>query len=327
MILKAIQCNTHEQAFHHVTSMEEASKVKDDPHAILWLDLESPSEQELLKLGEEFKLHHLAIEDASREHQRPKVEEYEHFYFVVFYTINFNTNKEEGLDTHEIDMFLGNSYLITVHHGHLTELDEVEQRWTRNAKQLELGIGLLLYSLLDTIVDHYFPIVDDMVDQAEELEDFLFTGNLRQTAFTQQLLELKKRLLTLRRIAAPERDVLNVLTNRDNPIFDAHANVYFRDVYDHITRLADTIDLYRDQLSSTMDANLSIVSNDLNKVMRTLTVVSIILMADSLLAGIWGMNFVNIPELHLPYGYFLALTAMVVVSVLLMLLFKRLKWF
>jgi magnesium transporter len=166
-----------------------------------------------------------------------------------------------------------------------------------------------------------------MVNQAEELEDLLFSGAVRQAAFTQQLLELRKRFLTLRRIATPERDVLNILTNRDSPIFDEHALVYFRDVYDHITRLADTIDLYRDQLSTTMDANLSIVSNDLNKVMRTLTSASIVLMADSLLAGIWGMNFVNIPELHLPYGYFGALALMVVVSLLLLLLFRHLRWF
>ena len=130
----------------------------------------------------------------------------------------------------------------------------------------------------------------------------------------------------MRRIATPERDVLNVLTNRDTPIFDEHATLYFRDVYDHITRLADTVDLYRDQLSTTMDANLSIVSNDLNKVMRTLTVASIILMADSLIAGIYGMNFDNIPELHLQYGYFGVLVLMALLSILLILLFRRLKW-
>ena len=194
-------------------------------------------------------------------------------------------------------------------------------------KQLEWGVGVLLYTLLDTIVDRYFPVIDELVNQAEELEDRLFTGVVRQASFTQELLELRKHFLALRRIATPERDVLNILTNRDNPIFDEHALIYFRDIYDHITRLADTIDLYRDQLSTTMDANLSIVSNDLNKVMRTLTAASIILMANSLLAGIWGMNFVNIPELRLQFGYYGALALMIVVSLLLLLFFKRLKWF
>jgi magnesium transporter len=325
-MLKAIHCDTQDHVFRHLTSLEQASDVKNLPNALLWLDLQSPSEQELVKLGQEFALHPLAIEDATREHQRPKVEEYEHFYFVVFYSVSLDANAA-GLDICELDMFLGKNYLITVHNGHIHELDEVEQRWTRNVNQLEWGVGVLLYTLLDTIVDRYFPVVDEMVNQAEELEDQLFTGAVRQAAFAQELLELRKRFLALRRIATPERDVLNTLTNRDNPIFDEHAQVYFRDIYDHITRLADTIDLYRDQLSTIMDANLSIVSNDLNKVMRTLTSASIILMADSLLAGIWGMNFVNIPELRLQYGYYAALLCMVVVSLLLLFVFRRLRWF
>ncbi len=149
---------------------------------------------------------------------------------------------------------------------------------------------------------------------------------MRQNTFTQELLGLKKRFLALRRVVTPERDVLNVLTNRDNPLFDEHAMMYFRDVYDHITRLADTLDLYRDQLSSMMDANLSIVSNNLNVVMRTLTAASIILMVDSLIAGIYGMNFENMPELHLYYGYFGVLIVMLLLSILMIYMFKRLRW-
>lgn len=325
MALKAIQCNTREHTFHRVTNIEQFHEIRDDPSAIIWLDLENPDEEELTRIAHEFHLHPLAIEDASHEHQRPKVEEYEQFYFVVFYTANHRKGTQQ-LDIAEIDMFLGQNYLITVHEHPLAELDEVEQRWTRNTNKLEWGIGVLLYSMLDTIVDRYFPVVDALVDRAEELEDRMFVERTHSTSFTFDLLELKKQFLALRRIATPERDVLNVLTNRDNPLFDEHVIVYFRDVYDHITRLADTIDLYRDQLSTAMDANLSIVSNDLNKVMRTLTVASIILMTNSLIAGIYGMNFVNIPELHLQYGYFGALILMVVLSVSLVYIFKWLKW-
>lgn len=324
-MLKAIHCNMREHSFHRIEDIEQVKEVHDDPDTIMWLDLLNPTEQDLMQVAEKFHLHPLAIEDATHEHQRPKVEEYENFYFVVFYTVNMQ-EKSQKIETCEIDMFLGNKYLITVHEHPIPELDEVEQRWTRNVKRLEWGIGVLLYSLLDTIVDRYFPIVDTLVDQAEELEDLLFTGATRDTRFTQQLLELRKQFLVMRRIATPERDVLNVLTNRDTPIFDEHTVVYFRDIYDHITRLADTIDLYRDQLSSAMDANLSIVSNDLNKVMRTLTVASIILMADALVAGIYGMNFVNIPELHLYYGYFGALLLMLFISVGLVVTFKKLRW-
>ena len=126
-MLKAIQCNTQEHNFRHVTSLEQASEVKNTPDTILWLDLQSPAEKELVRLGKEFGLHPLAIEDASHEHQRPKVEDYEQFYFVVFYTVSLNKETQE-LHTSEIDMFLGENYLITVHEKPLHELEEVEQR-------------------------------------------------------------------------------------------------------------------------------------------------------------------------------------------------------
>src|SRR5438270_10379668 len=196
-MLKAIHCDTQDHVFRHLTSLEQARDVKNLPNALLWLDLQNPSEQELVKLGQEFALHPLAIEDATREHQRPKVEEYEHFYFVVFYSMSLDAHAA-GLDICELDMFLGKNYLITVHNEHIHELDEVEQRWTRNVNQLEWGVGVLLYTLLDTIVDHYFPVVDEMVNQAETLEDHLFSGDMRQALCTQQLLELRKHFLTLR---------------------------------------------------------------------------------------------------------------------------------
>jgi magnesium transporter len=223
-------------------------------------------------------------------------------------------------------MFLGKNYLITIHYHPVPELDEAERRWTRNVKQLEWGVGVLLYSLLDTLVDGYFPVVDELAERIEQLEENLFNRTERQNVFTQKLLELKKQFLPLRRIVTPERDVLNNLTNRYSPIFEKHTLVYFRDIYDHISRLTEALDLYRDQLSTTMDANLSIISNDLNVVMRTLTSASIILMVDSLLAGIWGMNFVFIPELRLQYGYFGALVLMTLISIMLLFVFKRLKW-
>ncbi len=324
-MLKALQCNAQEHTFRHVTSLEEAGQALAQPETILWLDLLRPSEEELRRLGQTFHLHQLAVEDAGHRHQRPKIEQYEHFSFIVFYTVQSDTEGSD-LRVNELDIFLGENYLITVHNDPLPELEEAEQRWTHNVRQLEWGVIVLLYSLLDTIVDRYFPVLDAMVEQAETLENRLFSGEVRQRLFTQDLLGLKKRFLTLRRIAGPERDVLNVLTNRDNPLFSEHAIVYFRDIYDHIMRVADTVDLYRDQLSSTMDANLSIVSNDLNKVMRTLTAASIILMVDALLAGIWGMNFVNMPELHWQYGYLSALVLMAIVSLLLLAVFRRLHW-
>jgi magnesium transporter len=224
-------------------------------------------------------------------------------------------------------MFVGANFLVTVHYGPIKELDEAEKRWKRHKDQFDHGIGVLLYSILDAIVDNYFPAVDRLVDESEELETRIFEGGAGQRNLTEKLLSLKNLFLQLRRIAGPERDVLNVLTNRDSPVFDERTLVYFRDVYDHITRVTDTLDLYRDQISSAMDANLTVVSNDLNKVMRTLTAASIILMANSMVTGIYGMNFENMPELKWQYGYFVVLVLMVTITTSLFIFFKRLKWF
>jgi magnesium transporter len=327
-MIKSIHCLTHEHIFTQLTEMDQIAGLINNPEHIFWLDMQHPTEQELAAIAETFHLHPLAVEDASHAHQRPKVEEYEHFFFLVFHTVDLDATERE-LVTRELAIFVGTNYLITVHSEPIRELDEVEQRWKRNGTQLEKGIGILLYSLLDTIVDHYFPAVDALVEQTEELEDHLFarSGAVQERQLTLDLLTLKKQFLTFRRIVTPERDVLNVLTNRDSSFFAEHIMIYFRDISDHITRLTDTLDLYRDQLSTLMDANLSIVSNDLNKVMRTLTATSIILMFDALIAGIYGMNFENMPELKWPYGYFGVLVFMAVASTLLALYFRRLKWF
>lgn len=327
-MLKCIYCDPHQHAFAQTSDLQQIAALLDDVKYVLWLDLQNPTEQELTTIAEIFHLHPLAVEDASSEHQRPKAEEYENFLFLVFHTVYLERNARD-LATGELDVFVGQNYLITVHGMLIKELEEVTQRWKRSHTQLEKGIGILLYSLLDTIVDRYFPIVDELVDQAEALEDRMFAGKgtVQERQLTIDLLALKKQFLTFRRIAAPERDVLNMLTNRDSPFFNEHMTVYFRDIYDHITRLNDTLDIYRDQISTIMDANLSIVSNDLNKIMRTLTVMSIILMANALIVGIYGMNFENMPELHLYYGYFAALLLMAVLSTLLVLFFRKIKWF
>ena len=326
-MIKSLACNTQERTFTQTTGVNEIAEQLSDAAHIFWLDIESPTEEELTLLEQTFHLHPLAIEDVAHVHQRPKIEEYEDFLFLVFHTAGLNSTTGE-LEIHELEMFVGQNYLITVHERAVVELSEAERRWKRNGTHTHRGIGFLLYCLLDTIVDRYFPIIDMLVDQAEELEEDLFStiGGTREAHLTLSLLALKKQFLAFRRIATPERDVLNVLTNRDSPFFDEHILLYFRDVHDHMTQVTETLDLYRDQLSIVMDANLSVASNELNKVMRTLTATSIILMFNALVAGIYGMNFEYMPELKWPLGYFGALSLMTVVSLLLVLHFKRLKW-
>ena len=236
-MIKSIHCHTHEHNFTQLNGTDQIAELINDPEHVFWLDLQDPTEQELASIAKLFHLHPLAIEDASREHQRPKVEEYEHFVFLVFHTVDLDATKQE-LVTHELDIFVGTNYLITVHTEPIEKFHEAEQRWKRNGTQLEKGVGILLYSLLDTIVDHYFPVSDELVDQAEELEDRLFVGNRarRERQLTLDLLALKKQFLTFRRITSPERDALLVLTNLDCPFLSEHIMLNFRAVDDHGVR-------------------------------------------------------------------------------------------
>ena len=355
---KAIACDTATRTFFDIEDPEGLRHAASDDTVDVWLDLSRPSAEEMAQLAERLQLHPLAVEDALTGHQRPKIEEYDTFFFLVFYALTQSGGAADGavdgavagavdgavdgaapataasalvdgvgsVKTQELRVFVGKHYLLTVHDDPIPALDEAERRWKRNTQQAEWGTGILLYSLLDSIVDQYFPVIDSLVERAEDLDDRIFAGQTRARGYTYNLLSLKRTFLELRRIISPERDVLNVLTNRDSPVFNEHTLVYFRDVYDHIARVSDTLDLYRDQLTSTMDASLAIASNDLNVVMRTLTAVTIILMSASLIAGIYGMNFVNIPELHWGFGYFYALALMAAISLALWYYFKRVHW-
>jgi len=324
-VIKALHCNSQTHIFHNLQDLDEISDLLSDSNNFFWLDRASPTEEELGMVAKEFNFHQLAIEDVTHRLQRPKIEEYENYFLGIFYSISLQEEFKE-LAFRELALFIGANYFVTVHYEPIPELAEAEARWKRNNLQASKMIGPVVYALLDTLVDNYFPIMDKMVDYAEELEDDIFQGNGMHTKVTGKLLELKKLFLQMRRIIAPERDILNVLTNRDNRIFGDDALFYFRDVYDHLTRVTDTLDLYRDQIGSTMEANLSVASNDLNSVMRTLTAFSIILMTNAMIAGIYGMNFENMPELKLSFGYYGALALMLGITTGLVFYFKRKKW-
>lgn len=313
--------------FGHVENLDKVSDLLEDKNCLIWIDMNKPTPDELNKIGEEFAFHPLALEDASGQHQRPKVDIYDNFYFVVFYSLEYE-KEDNRFQATEVDMFMGENFLVTVHYNEVPALKEAKKRWQNNSTEITRDIGVLLYSLLDTLVDECFPVLDTIIDEVEELEDMIFqeTKGRRQN-YTKTILAIKRNLINLRRVVAPERDLLNVLTRHDSPIFSDKTNIYFQDVYDHLVRVTDTVDSYRDLLSGALDANLAVISNDLNIVMRTLTAFSVILMSDALIAGIYGMNFNNMPELSWQYGYPYCIILMAVVSGLIWLFFKRKRWF
>lgn len=309
--------------FQTKVSPGDISTFKNDPTVTLWFDLTRPSADELQVLRDEFKFHPLALEDATRGAQRPKVDSYGEYYFVVFYCIDMDAETQD-ICTAPVYLFIGHNYLVTIHNEPIKQIEETVHRWQAPDSPLEQDVGSLIYALLDAIVDDYFPVMDQVAERAEDLEQHIFEEF--DEAALQQIFTLKKDLLQLRRVVAPERDVLNVMLRRDIPVFDQNDVTYLQDVYDHVIRTTDAIDTYRDLLSSALDSFLSVQSNRLNLVVKALTVTSIILMSAALVAGIYGMNFEYMPELHWRYGYPFALALMVAIAGGLLLFFRRIKW-
>ena len=301
---------------------DQISEVIKRQDAILWIDVVDPTPDELDLVGKEFKFHPLVMKDAARHQQRPKIDHHDGYVYLVFYCLAL---EQDHLEATEVDIFAGKNYLVTVHDDALAAISETARRWHESTEDAsKRGVGLLVYSLLDTIVDGYFPIVDELADQIEDLETAIFER--ADTTAQARIFRLKKDLLDVRRVLGPERDVMNVLARRDAPIFSEHEIVYFSDVYDHILRITDAIDTYRDELSNALDAYQSVAANRLNEVVKRLTASSIILMTVTLIAGIYGMNFEHMPELTWAFGYPFALALMVMIAGGLAVLFRRIDW-
>jgi magnesium transporter len=371
-----------------------------DPHSIIWLDIQDITEEDVTLLREQFGFHPLAIEDAIRAHERPKVDAYgvandiddasmaepgsssmpavdsaltlpvvdrdpeeaalqnselegwideepeqsvlipldtspvvipqedeelieRGYYFVVFYTAAFDPQENHIRGT-AISLFIGANYLVTVHAGPIAHIGETMARWRAPKSPLGHRVGILVHALLDAMVDDYFPLMDQVAERVEELEDSIF-AHFNESSIA-AIFQLKKDLLGMRRIIAPERDVLNVLLRRQLPIFSMEDVAYLQDIYDHIVRVTDNIDTYRDLVSSALDSYLSLQGNRLNQIMRVLTVASIILMADALITGFYGQNFKFFPGLDVPIGSFWALLLMAATTIGLWLYFRRKKW-
>jgi len=293
------------------------------PDVIVWLDITGPDDRDVALLHEQFGFHPLAIEDATRSHERPKVDAYGQFYFIVFYTARYNPEVTE-IEFEPLHLFIGANYLVTVHARPIRQIADTVARWQMPNSPLGHKVSALVYALLDSIVDEYFPLMDQVADRIEELEDTIFQ-HFDESAI-QTIFSLKSDLLRLRHIVAPERDVLNVLLRRDLPVFRPDEAMYLQDIYDHIVRVTDNVDTYRDLLSSALDSYLSLQSNNLNQIMKLLTMASIVLMSNALVAGIYGMNFRFMPELNWQWGYPFALGLMAVISVILFIYFRIKRW-
>ena len=306
--------------------MDTIDVLRSKPEHVVWLDIAHPSADDLALLRDEFAVHPLALEDLEKRRQRPKLDTYAEQQMIVTYEVLEPSGKDRAFDLGELHLFAGPGYLVSVRWQASPAIDEVERRFRDRPDGVARTPGSLLYAILDAAVDGYFPLLDRLSDKIEALEDRILRGG-RIGDTLRSILGLKRELLELRRNLSPQRDVANALLRRDLPLVDDVSAPYFQDLYDHLIRVLDQLDLQRDLLASALEANLSVTSNNLNAVMKRLTAFTVILMVPTLVAGIYGMNFHFMPELSSPLGYPFALGLMAVSMIGAAVFFKRNDWF
>jgi magnesium transporter len=311
------------KTFSETSDPDRISDLCGQSSNIIWVDVADPTSKDFVDLAREFGFHPLAIEDCRNEHQRPKIEEYQGYYFIVLYEAEMQPGCQ--LELRELNIFLGLNYLVTVHSQPIRNVERARQLWRQWATDLaERKTGLPAYLLIDAIVDDYMPMLDDFSDRLDDLESQIFESF--QPEALHDIFRIKKQLIFLRRAVVPLRDVFNTLLRREQPIFSRETMTYFQDVYDHLIRVADSIDVLREIVASTMEAYLSVSANRTNFVMKRLTSISAILMSVTLIAGIYGMNFSFMPELGWRYGYIGALVFMLLIALALYFYFRKIKW-
>ncbi|MDQ2854122.1 MAG: magnesium/cobalt transporter CorA [Chloroflexota bacterium] len=301
-------------------------RLRSKPDHLVWLDITSPTADDFTLLKDEFDVHPLALEDMEKRRQRPKIDTYSEQHMIVTYEVLTASEKGRSFDLGELHIFAGPGYLISVRWQASPALADVERRFRQRAETLGRTAGALLYAILDAVVDGYFPLLDRLSDRIEDLEDRILAGG-QQSATLRDILSLKRELLELRRTLSPQRDVANGLLRRELLLVDDASAPYFQDLYDHLVRVLDQLDLQRDLLASALEAHLSVTSNNLNAIMKRLTAFTVVLMVPTLIAGIYGMNFRNMPELSWPLGYPLALLVMLVTMAGAAVFFRARDWF
>jgi magnesium transporter len=264
---------------------DELQEYLHNPDDLLWVDVQDPGPDELDFLEEEFGFHPLALEDVVKGRQRPKVDEYKGYVFVVCYGVEPGCSTRE-VRTFEIDLFIGRNYVVSLHRGRPPALLDALARWTRGGELLREGVGFLVYAIMDAIIDSYFPVIDAIEDEVGETELEMFTRF--RGGGVQGLLELKRSLFTLRRLVNPLREAFHLFLRRDRPLFTPNTFVYFQDVYDHILRILDVLEVERDMVGGAVDAYMSVSSNRLEATMKILTVVSVVSGIADCVFDAWG---------------------------------------
>jgi magnesium transporter len=300
-------------------------QITDDPGEVTWINVNGVSKvKDLEKVGECFKIHPLVLEDILEVGQRPKVEDYDDYLYIVLNSIRPVAEGEE-LVAEEISLILGPHYLMSFYTGDGDMYAPIRERLLQAKGRIrKMGADYLAYSLIDLVVDNYFVELERFGDQIESLEDAVVANPTPQTL--RDVHRFKNDMIMLRKSLWPLREVIARLERRESALISENLGNYFRDVYDHTIIAIDTVETYRDILSGMLDIYLSSMSNRLNSIMKVLTIIATIFMPLTFITSLYGMNFKNMPELQWEYGYFMVLGMVVVIAISMLLYFRRKQW-
>jgi magnesium transporter len=292
------------------------------PNCFVWVALKDPDPSELDEMRDEFGLHELAVDDARQGHQRPKIEEYGDCLFAVIHTIE---PAGEELVIGEVHIFVGPNYILSVRVRTEKGFTSVRARCEREPHLLKHGSGFVFYALVDTIVDRYFPVIDDLESELEEIEANIF-GQGTARSNIEALYALKQKLMTMKHAVDPLLEATGRLQGGRVPQVCENTQAYFRDVTDHLQRIHGTIESIRDMQTTAIQVNLGLINLNETEVTKKLAAWAAIIAVPTLIAGIYGMNFKNMPEYDFAYGYPIALAAMAAIDFFLYLWFKKIRW-
>ncbi len=303
--------------------LNKVHEVLKATNQFVWIGLHEPSEDVLIKVQEEFELHDLAIEDAHLAHQRPKIELYGDSIFVVLRTAQMN--QEHHTEFGETHFFVGPNFIVTVRHGSTVPYTEVRARCEAMPDLLSKGQGFVLYAIMDFIVDRYFPVVHDLEQELETIEDKIFKERpSRET--TEQIYQLKRELLEVKRAVSPLVDICNRLMRFDIKCISEETQPYFRDIYDHAVRINEMVDNTRELLNTALEANFSLISISQNDTSKKFAAWAAIIAVPTMVAGFYGMNFKFMPELEWRFGYPIVVGFTVGICIVVYYFFRRAGW-
>jgi magnesium transporter len=302
--------------------LDEIDRLVATHGTTLWVHAFRPDSATLDRLGAEFGVHALALEDLRKQDQRPKLDSYEEQHHLVAYEASPTAPNKLA----ELQLLIGPHWVLSVHWEATPMVDAAQRRVASGRDELSSTTAGLVYLILDAATDSFFPELDHLSERIDTIEDQVIEGT-SGAATLREILALKRLLLEQRRVLAPMRDVANALLRSDATGIGREMVPYYQDLYDHLVRVLDQLDLYRDLLAAVLDARMSAVSNDLNATMRRLTALTVVIMVPTLIAGIYGMNFAFMPELDWPLGYPFALGLMLFAAVSAIVYFRMRRWF